>query len=109
MYWSPGLRKKLGMLDEKTDEEILAETEAEDIEQQTELVGTLTGEEWGLVLSRNARGEILVLAERHGWSGVQHFLSVLKSSPPKDDAGFCWEAVIVTYDGKPIERMLLAG
>jgi hypothetical protein len=98
LYWSPGLRDKLGMADEKTDEEILAEEEAEQAEPDTELMGTLRFEDWRLVLSRDARGEVLAVAERHGWPGVQWFLEKLKTMPPSDDGGFDWEATLVSGD-----------
>lgn len=98
LFWSPGLRDKLGMAKEKTDEEILAESEADVIEPDTELVGTLKFEDWRLVLSRNARGEVLAVAERHGWSGVLWLLEKLKAMPPSDDGWFDWEATLVSGD-----------
>jgi len=98
LYWSPGLRDKLGMAVEKTDEEILAEAEAQQAEPDTELVGTLRFEDWRLVLSRNARGEVLTVAERHGWPGVLWLLGKLKSLPPSDDGGFDWEATLIQGD-----------
>lgn len=107
LYWSPGLRNKLGMNPEKTDEEILAEEEEQ--EPATELVGTLTGEEWGIVLSRNARGEVLIMAERHGWEGVRWMLDLLRRSPPTDNPRFYWEAVLVGKHGNAAGTLRLPG
>lgn len=98
LFWSPGLRDKLGMAKEKTDEEILAEAEEQQAEPETELMGTLRFDDWRLVLSRDARGEVLAVAERHGWPGVQWFLEKLKTLPPSDDGGFDWEATLVSGD-----------
>lgn len=98
LFWSPKLRDKLGMNAEKSDEEILAEAEAQEARAaNTELVGTLSGPEWGLVLGHNARGKVLVMAERHGWAGVQWLLDQLRGGPPTDDGGFWWEAVTVKF------------
>ncbi len=107
LYWSPGLRDKLGLEQERSDDEILADAIPETPEEETELVGTLKADDWNLVLSRNARGEVLVLAERHGWAGVRHLLDELRKRPPSDSGAYYTEAVIMVK-GKPVERLMLS-
>lgn len=113
LFWSRGLRKKLGMGAEKSDEEILAEAEAlEARKAETELTGTLNGDDWGLVLANNARGQVLAAAERGGWPGVRQLLEELKGRRPTDSGAFWWEGVLVKYhqDGmKPIGMMRTPG
>ncbi|MBZ0105540.1 MAG: protein rep [Sulfuricella denitrificans] len=76
LTWSPGLKAKLLPNEaERTDEE-LAAMEAELPEE--ELAATLEGDEWNLVLSRNARGELLQIAAQYGAEGVKALLEELR-------------------------------
>lgn len=80
LYWSPGLREWLAV-EEVTDEEI-AQAKPEKIE----VVARLREDDWSLVLSWNARGELLEIAKRHGGAGVDYFLDKLRSrGGGKDD------------------------
>lgn len=73
LFWSPKLRKALTLPeDERTDEEIAAEELPE-----RELVTVLDHEQWRLVLSRNARFEVLKVAEDEGATGVARLLAEL--------------------------------
>jgi hypothetical protein len=74
LTWSPGLKTRLlNTEDERTDEEIaVAEAMPEE-----ELCTTLTSEQWMLVLSRNARGELLLFAAKYGEEGVAALLEDL--------------------------------
>lgn len=73
LFWSPKLRKALALPeDERTDEEIAAEELPE-----RELVTVLDHAQWRLVLSRNARFEILRVAEDEGAEGVARLLAEL--------------------------------
>jgi hypothetical protein len=73
LFWSPKLRKSLALPEaEKTDEEIAAEELPE-----RELVTVLNHEQWRLVLSRNARFEVLKVAESEGAEGVARLLTEL--------------------------------
>lgn len=70
LFWSPKLRKALALPEEeKTDEEIAA-----DEVQEREFVTMLDHEQWRLVLSRNARFEVLRVAEDEGAAGVARLL-----------------------------------
>lgn len=74
LFWSPKLRKALALADvEKTDEEIAAEELPE-----REFITTLKHEQWQLVLSRNARFEVLQVAQEEGADGVARLLEELE-------------------------------
>lgn len=79
LFYSPGL-KQLYAIEETTDAEIV-ERESED----SETLGTISKLDWRVVLRMNARGEVLVIAERYGWRGVQAFLEVLRKKTPIDE------------------------
>lgn len=74
LFWSPKLRKALALADtERTDEEIAAEEQPE-----REFVTVLGHEQWRLVLSRNARFEVLRMAQDEGAEGVARLLNELE-------------------------------
>jgi hypothetical protein len=72
LFWSPKLRKALALAEEKTDEEI-----AEEVLPERELVATLDNEDWKLVLSRNARFDVLKAAQDDGAEGVARLMQEL--------------------------------
>jgi len=73
LFWSPKLRKALRLLDdEKSDQDIAAEELPE-----REFVTLLKHEDWKLVLSRNARFEVLRVAQDDGAEGVARLLDEL--------------------------------
>ncbi|MBZ5500594.1 MAG: hypothetical protein LAP85_29745, partial [Acidobacteriia bacterium] len=73
LQWSRnGLRKRLGLGREKTD----AELAQEEISKAVRL-GTIRDEVWWMVVRAGARGELLEVARRHGWQGVEVFLNQL--------------------------------
>jgi len=76
LFWSPKLTAALKLLGydrhEKTDEEIAAEPMAE-----RELVKVMTHEDWKLVLSRNARFQVLDAADKGGKEAVEKLLEEL--------------------------------
>jgi len=79
LFWSPGLKKLLAVAElEQSDEDIAAE---EYQKPEEELVCRLTGDEWKLVLSRNARFEILLMAAKYGEDGVRALLEDLPERP----------------------------
>lgn len=67
LVWSKGLKKKVGII-EKTDEELAAEKE------ENEILGYLSMEEWKLILKYKARAEVLSIAEKDGFVGVVQWL-----------------------------------
>lgn len=74
LFWSPKLRKLLALNEvEKTDAEIAAEELPE-----RELVIVLDHEKWRLVLSRNARWQILDAAAKGGAEAVTRLLAELE-------------------------------
>lgn len=73
LFWSPKLRKALRILEEeKSDQDIAAEELPE-----REFVTMLGHEDWKLVLSRNARFEVLRVAQDEGAEGVARLLEEL--------------------------------
>ncbi len=76
LFWSPKLTEALRLLGydrhEKTDEEIAAEPMAE-----RELVKMLSHEEWKLVLSRNARFQVLDAVDKGGKDALERLLKEL--------------------------------
>lgn len=73
IFWSPKLRQALALADaERTDEEIAAEPLPD-----REFVTLLDHEQWKLVLSRNARFEVLRAAQDEGAEGVARLLDDL--------------------------------
>lgn len=71
LFWSPGLKARVGITD-VSDEE-LAEVETE----QAEVLGLLTADQWRYVRGNDARAELLDVAESTGWHGVQDLLRSL--------------------------------
>jgi hypothetical protein len=59
IVWSKGLRKTMGVKEEKTDEEL-----AEEVTPGSYLLATLTPGQWSAVIAMDLRGEILVKAAR---------------------------------------------
>lgn len=105
LFWSPKLREKLGLAQERTDEEIAADADANVPAMET--VGTLNKQQWRTVLEYNARGQVLIMAERHGWNGVLWLLEDLRRRPPREVGDFSFVAVLMR-GGKPAERLQLA-
>lgn len=86
LFWSPKLRKALALQEEeKTDEEIAAEEVPE-----REFVTMLDHEQWRLVLSRNARFEVLRVADDEGAPGVARLLEELAGRRPSHSDHY-WE------------------
>jgi hypothetical protein len=99
LYWSPGLREALGLDAEKTEAELAAEAEQQQ-ELERETIGTLLKDQWGLVLRNNARGEVLAMAERHGWQGVMWLLDYLGGKTPTDEGSFDFLALLPMGKGR---------
>lgn len=69
LAWSKGLRSLLGCNVELSDEEVAAQ-----IEEGSILLGSLTNQQWKVVLGADKRGELLEVAKREGWHGVLKFI-----------------------------------
>lgn len=74
LFWSPKLRKMLAIEAEKTDAEIAAE----DLPDR-EFVTVLDSKQWNLILSRNARFEVLRVAQESGAEGVAELMLDLET------------------------------
>jgi len=77
LIWSPGLREKLGLEADRTDEQI-----AED-EAAREVVGTFSLEEWQHVLRLNGRGQVLALVRKYGPAALPRILAMLPTMKAK--------------------------
>ncbi|TAN76324.1 MAG: hypothetical protein EPN14_08010 [Gallionella sp.] len=90
LFWSPKLTAALKLLGydrhEKTDEEIAAESMPE-----REFVTTLNHEQWKLVLSRNARFEVLRAAQDDGAEGVTRLLEELAGRKQTHQGVYCYQ------------------
>ena len=64
IFWSPGLRDKVGVY-EVTDEEL-----AKERPERANALAVLTSTEWNIIAREEARVEILDLAELRGWAGI---------------------------------------
>ena len=70
LFWTAGLKKKvIGDQADLTDDQI-AEATPEDVE----LLASLDAHSWTTVLSKNARTELLKIAEKKGFNGVDQWL-----------------------------------
>lgn len=72
LWWSHGLRERLGLEAEKTDEEIAVEQE-----EIAVVLASLSVGAWRVVVSNDARGELLDVAASGDPAQVQAFLSRL--------------------------------
>ena len=68
LSWSNGLKARFNQV-EKTDEQLAAEHD-----DRAVLLGLLTVDQWRDVLKVDARGVVLELAAKSGWSAVQSYL-----------------------------------
>jgi hypothetical protein len=66
LFWSPGLKEKAGV--EEVADEIAV------MEEKADVLGILTPEEWREIVDREARVEILEIAENEGILGVRKWL-----------------------------------
>lgn len=69
LVWSKGLRSLLGCNVELSDEEVAAK-----VEEGSILLGSLTNQQWKVVLHADKRGELLNVAKIEGWQGVLKFI-----------------------------------
>lgn len=69
LYWSHGLRKLLGLADERSDVEL-----AEEQSEVAEVLASLTFRQWQVVLGNDARADLLAVATSGDASAVREFL-----------------------------------
>lgn len=78
LFWSKGLREKLGLCDALDDQRVV---ELEEHEYQD--VAVLDHDDWHAVLKHNARYQVLYLAEHGGGIAVRDFVDKLKKRTGK--------------------------
>lgn len=83
LTWSPKLKATLKIAD-LDDEELAIE---KDPMPDEAICCTLTAEQWALVLSRDARGEVLFIAAKNGAAGVECLLYELQHHRPRTHRG----------------------
>lgn len=72
LFWSQGLRRRLGLLGEKTDEELALEQDTIAI-----ILAELTYEQWRVILLNDARADLLNVASSGDTDMVWGFLAAL--------------------------------
>lgn len=86
LSWSPGLKSYLfGTDDEASDEEL---AQADDVRPEEEMIYRLGVDQWKLVMSRNARYELLLIAAKNGAEGIEAFIEELADRPPTHSGQF---------------------
>lgn len=68
IFWSPGLKKRF-LIDDKGDEEL-----AKEKTELADLLGTLTFEEWKIILKKDNRADLLDLTEKYGLEYAKEYL-----------------------------------
>lgn len=86
LSWSPGLKKHLALPEDEISDEELAQQD--DPMPEEELVMRLNTDQWKLVLTRNARHELLFIAAKHGAPGVEALLEELAERPSTHSGWF---------------------
>lgn len=76
LYWSKGLRDRLGLGKEKSDEDLAGQ-----VDEEAAILGNLTAAEWDAVLKADARGELLRVAQSSGWAGVIRYIGKITECP----------------------------
>lgn len=71
LFWSPGLKSRVGIVD-VSDEEL-----AEKILENADELGAISTENWAIAREAGIRADILSAAERWGWPGVLWFLEAV--------------------------------
>jgi len=74
LYWSRGLKAKVG-IEDRSDEEL-----ADEERDEADVLGLISLDQWKLIRSAGKRAQVLDAAEVSGWIGV---LEVIRSIVPK--------------------------
>lgn len=78
LNWSRGLRERLGLDVERTDEEVAATVDAQD-----ELLARIPVEDWVLIVQHKLRGLVLEVLRSGTWADVQLLLDRHRESPSR--------------------------
>jgi hypothetical protein len=82
LRWSRGLRNRLGIGEEKTDEQLAEAVEAEDI-----LLALIPNKDWDVIIKNNLRALVLEILRIGSWQDVQMMLERHSESGIRDDSG----------------------
>ncbi len=89
LTWSRGMREALGLDAEKTDDEIAKEAETAEKPHEVVVLAELNLKDWDLILSRNARGYVIYIAEQYqSGAHIRAFVEKLRHKQPTDDASY---------------------
>lgn len=77
LTWSAGLKARF-QIDEKTDGEI-----ADEQDQHSQLLATLTADHWRIIQAREDRALLLQIAETDGAEGIDRYLAELPTDDPQ--------------------------
>jgi hypothetical protein len=99
LTWSPGLKAHFGIL-EATDEDLARSPMPDEA-----AAFYLEPDDWKLVISRNARGEMKYWAAKEGEPGARAFLEELRARPPTHRSGFL-SAVNFHHRRAEVDRMM---
>lgn len=76
LFWSPGLKKLVGIDKDKTDEELATEQT-----EEADILGLIECSEWGLIRRSGAdKAGVLSAAETGGWTAVRAYIDRLKEA-----------------------------
>jgi hypothetical protein len=79
LVWSKGLRAKLGLGKEKSDEQL-----AEEQTEHADLVAKIPLADWWRILRHNKRVKVLEIVEAYGAEGLKQFLDRLAKTDPQE-------------------------
>ncbi len=80
LFWSRGLKARVGIEDIE-DEEL-----AEQSREAADLLGQLTADEWGVIRRAGQRAQVLDAAETGGWEAIQVLIAALAVSDPVEQS-----------------------
>lgn len=79
LFWSPGLKKLVGIDKDKTDEELATEQT-----EEADILGLIECREWGLIRKSGVdKAGVLSAAETGGWAAVRAYIDRLKEAEKK--------------------------
>lgn len=78
LFFSPGLKAKVG-IEDKNDKEV-----AQEQREEADILGRLEAEDWRLIRSLNSQSRVLDAAEQDGWEGVILLLGELSKEAGRE-------------------------
>jgi hypothetical protein len=100
IYWSPGLKSRVGVED-KRDEQL-----ADESAERADWLGNIDLYDWRRVLRSEQRAEVLNAAETGGWPAVQALLDALPDLPQLPGGGVAVPAVVARVSDRPFRMRI---